>query len=398
MPNIQTDRYEPVTLPKSVDGYTFLARARSRNGEELILTRFEDKNFFLQVIKRERNKRCDYLIKAEKLTRVTPVSIMQKGLKAFAKLHDMKLTFSNVSPQKSSIVKEDAFTILKDIDYFATSLPYDKPLLIEVGFGSGRHLLYQAKAHPDKLLIGIEIHRPSIEQVIKQCKLQNIDNILIANFDARIFLQLIASNSVEKIFVHFPVPWDKKPHRRVISKPFIDEAMRVLQPSGRLELRTDSENYFSYAFETFNALNSYDLQIKKNHDLPVTSKYEARWRRMEKNIYDLILTNRHTSPPKEPMGELTFDNSCDFEEIKRGFVNTTLKSENAFVHFEALYTFDQNSEGYKGLIKLSMGAFEKPEHKYLLFKENKIQYFPKSTIAINQNIKAHSMIKEFFHV
>lgn len=394
MPNIQTDRYEPVPLPKSVDGYTFLGRARSDSGEDLILTRFEDKTFLLQVIRREKKGKSDFLIKAEKLTRVTPVSIMQNALKAFAKLHRLELTFSNISPQKRSIVKEDDFAILKDIDYFANALSYEKPLLIEVGFGSGRHLLYQAKANPEKLIIGIEIHRPSIEQVIKQCKLQNIDNVLIANFDARIFLQLIESNRTQKIFVHFPVPWDKKPHRRVISRAFVDEVMRVLEPEGTLELRTDSENYFRYAFETFNALNSYDLHINKNHDLPVTSKYEARWRRMEKNIYDLILKNRDISPPKPPMEELTFDSSCTFSEIKNRFANTTLKSEDAFVHFERLYEIDETS----GLIKLSMGAYEKPEHKYLLFKENKIQYFPKSTIAINQNIKAHTMIKEFFHV
>ncbi len=394
MPNIQTRHYEPVALPRQVDGYTFLARARSQSGEELILTQFEQKQFLLQVIRREKNGTPDFLIKAEKLTRVTPVSIMQDALRAFAKLHRLELTFSNISPKKRSIVSEEDFDILKDLAYFARDLPYTRPLLIEVGFGSGRHLLYQAKAHPDRLVIGIEIHRPSIEQVIRQCRLQGIDNVLIASFDARIFLQLLQSNSAEKIFVHFPVPWDKKPHRRVISRSFIDEAMRVLTVGGELDLRTDSENYFRYAFETFNALNRYDLRIKKNHDLPVTSKYEARWQRMEKNLYDLILTNREPSPPRAPVETLTFEGTCSFAEIKSRFARTTLRDEGCFVHFETLYEIDEQS----GLVKLSMGAYEKPEHKYLLFKENKIQYFPKATIAIEQNVKAHTMIKEFLHV
>jgi len=394
MPNIQTDHYVPVPLPKSVDGYDFLARAHSPKGEELILTRYQDKQFLLQIIKRDKKGKTGYLIKAEKLTRVSPVSIIQNALKAFAKLHKLDLTFSNISPKKSSIVKEDDFTILKEISYFEKELSYEKPLLVEVGFGSGRHLLYQAKENPDKLVIGIEIHRPSIEQVIKQCKLQNIDNILIADFDARIFLQLLESNSTEKIFVHFPVPWDKKPHRRVISIPFVEESIRVLQKDGTLELRTDSENYFQYAFETFNALNRYDMQIRKNHQLPVSSKYEDRWKRMEKNIYDFILTNKIESEPKVKHPPLLFEEEIPFHEVKKRFESITIKKEDHFVHFEEIYEIDENS----GLIKLSMGAYEKPEHKFLLFNENRLQYFPKQTISINQNVKSHSIIKEYFHV
>ena len=394
MPNIQTPAYTPAPLPQEVDGYTFLSRARSAGGEELILTRYgEGRHFLLQVIRRERNGRHDYLIKGDKLTRLSPVSVMQNALKAFARLHRLELTFSNIESQRAAKSGKEDFSILKPLDYFAEALGYEKPLLVEVGFGSGRHLLYQAKAHPDRLVIGIEIHRPSIEQVIKQCRLQQLDNVLIADFDARIFLQLLHSNSVEKIFVHFPVPWDKKPHRRVISRAFIEESIRVLQEHGTLELRTDSENYFAYAFETFNALRDYDLQIRKNHALPVVSKYEARWQRMEKNIYDITLTNREISPPKAPIGTLTFDEPLPFSAARSRFANRTLRGEHAFVHFEALYEIDDDS----GLIKLSMGAFEKPEHKYLLFKDNKIQYFPKATIAIDQNIEAHALIKEFFY-
>jgi len=43
-----------------------------------------------------------------------------------------------------------------------------------VGFGSGRHLLHQAINNPDILFIGIEIHFPSIEQVLKQITIKNL--------------------------------------------------------------------------------------------------------------------------------------------------------------------------------------------------------------------------------
>ncbi len=394
MPNIQTDSFTPLGLPKSCEGFVFKSYAVSKSAEILVLVEFKDKEFLLQILQRVKNGKKDFLIKAEKLTRVSPVTILQKSLKAFSKLHNLNLTYSNISPKKESIVKPDDFEILKDEIYFMQKLSYEKPILVEIGFGSGRHLLYKAKQNPDKLIIGIEIHRPSIEQVIKQCKLQKITNVLIAAFDARIFLQLLKSNSIETIFVHFPVPWDKKPHRRIISKAFIEESIRALKQKGTLELRTDSENYFSYSFETFNKLNLYNLQIRKNHDLSISSKYEDRWKKMEKNIYDITFINDTHSKDLKPSGELVFKNEISFLKAKEKFQRVTIKKEDHFVHFEDIYEIDRNS----GLIKLTFGAYEKPEHKFLLFNENRIQYFPKQTIAISQNIKSHKIIKEFFHV
>ncbi len=394
MPNIQTPHFTPLRLPKSREGFTFKFYAYSKSGEILVLTEYEKKEFLLQIIPREKNGKKDFLIKAQKLTRVSPVGILQNALKAFASLHDLELTFSNIFPKKKSIVEDEDFKILKDEEFFINDLSYEKAILVEVGFGSGRHLIFQAKRNPDKTVIGIEIHRPSIEQVIKQCKLQNINNIRIAAFDARIFLQLLRSNSVETIFVHFPVPWDKKPHRRIISIPFLKETIRVLNKNGSLELRTDSENYFTYSFETFNKLNIYNLQIRKNHDLQISSKYEDRWKKMEKNIYDITFLNDTFSQETDISQKLIFEKSLSLKELKERFQKITIKKDDHFVHFEELYETADNS----ALVKLSFGAYEKPEHKFLLFNENRIQYFPKQTIGISQNIKSHKIIKEFFHV
>ncbi len=190
------------------------------------------------------------------------------------------------------------------------------------------------------------------------------------------------------------MPWDKKPHRRVISKSFIEESLRVLKTNGTLELRTDSEKYFAYAYETLQSFNKYDVQIRKNHDLPVSSKYEDRWKRQEKNIYDVILTNQESSEDKTATDFLTFDKYVDFSKLKKRFSNHIIRGDDYFVHFEDIYEIDENS----GIIKLSLGAYEKCEHKYLIFKDNKIQYFPSVLLPIEQNFKSHQKIKEFLYV
>jgi len=69
------------------------------------------------------------------------------------------------------------------------------------------------------------------------------------------------------------------------------------------------------------------------------------------------------------------------------------KGDDYFVHFERLYDIDENA----GILKLSFGAFEKCEHKYLIFNDNKIQYFPYEALPIRQNLKSHKKIEEFLN-
>jgi len=390
LPNIQTKQLELIEFPATYNDYNYKYIGTSTRGEKLLFTTYKDKSFFLQIIQRD----SDFLIKADKLTRISPVTITQNALDGFSKLHNLELTFSNIQSKPENNRLKDDLGILKNAYYFTKEFQYDKEIWIEIGFGSGRHLLHQANEHPDIQFIGLEIHRPSIEQVIKQCKLQKLENILISDFDARVFMQLINSNSVGKIFVHFPVPWDKKPHRRVISRSFIAESLRVLKTNGTLELRTDSEKYFAYSYETLQDFNKYDVQIRKNHNLPVSSKYEDRWKRQEKNIYDIILTNQEVSESKTITVFLTFEEYINFSEIKKRFSNHIIRGDDFFVHFEEIYEIDENS----GIIKLSLGAYEKCEHKYLIFKDNKIQYFPSVLLPIGQNFKSHQKIKEFLYV
>jgi len=111
-------------------------------------------------------------------------------------------------------------------------------------------------------------------------------------------LEFVPSNTLSRIYVHFPVPWDKKPHRRVIGDSFLDEAIRTLELQGRLELRTDSENYYRFALETYSHPLHVSFVVHKNRDIAITSKYEDRWKKMEKNIYDVTLINDLQSPEK----------------------------------------------------------------------------------------------------
>jgi len=383
MPHLHIKDFKEIEFPAKEGDvvFKFIAANTNNKDEKLIATACDGEEFFLLVKEEEERK----LLKTDKLTRPASIATVHKALRAYASLAELEIIDSNV-PQDRKNVHLQAATALKKIDYFVENFPQNREIRIEVGFGSGRHLLHQAANNPDILFVGIEIHRPSIEQVLKQIVIQKLENILLLDYDARLFMELVPSNVVGAIYVHFPVPWDKKPHRRVISTTFIKEAQRVLKVGGTLELRTDSENYYAYSYETFIAFPKISLQINKNKDIAVRSKYEDRWQKMEKNIYDVIMLNEIESAPLEPIGSFLFDEDAGsylYEDLKK-LHNKTIRFEGGFIHFERIY---KTQEGM--MLRISMGSFDRPEHLYVVIHNNKAAYYPAQPLRSRSNMQAH---------
>lgn len=150
-------------------------------------------------------------------------------------------------------------------------LPAKSPkIFLEIGFGSGRHILHLAKQNPNDIFIGLEVHTPSIEQVLKNIAISNLQNLFILHFDARVLLEILPSNSLDCIFLHFPVPWNDSPSRRVFSEHFLAIALRVLKKGGILELKTDDEIYFKDALSI--SKNLQNLQSPPNQKKQSTPK------------------------------------------------------------------------------------------------------------------------------
>ena len=389
MPHLHIQEFKQINFPQVYDEvrFNFIAKNTNHNDEKLISVTVDEEDFFL-LLKEEENRT---LLKTDKLTRPASIYNVHRALLAYSNIADLHVINSNV-PQTQKNIHLQEVTALKKIEYFANEFPQDKEVRIEVGFGSGRHLLHQAANNPDILFIGIEIHRPSIEQVLKQSTIQKLDNLLVLDYDARLFMELVPSNIVGAVYVHFPVPWDKKPHRRVISTSFIEEARRVLQVGGTLELRTDSENYYAYSYETFIAFNKTTLQINKNKDIAVSSKYEDRWKKMQKNIYDVTMINDVFSEELTIAGDFTFsDLPCNFENVL-ALHNKTFRFNGGFIHFERTYTTEDGL-----MIRLSMGSFDRPEHLYILLNNEGISYYPQFPLKSRSNLQAHKELDKVVH-
>ncbi|NCB13830.1 MAG: tRNA (guanosine(46)-N7)-methyltransferase TrmB, partial [Erysipelotrichia bacterium] len=352
MPHILFEKNDLIKVPsiKNDIEFDFIAKSynftqKERKTEYRIAVKNQNKDFMLSLKPKDEN----FMIKADKVTRISPVALIKSALNAYVELNNAKVLFSNTN---NLVVKEDTVhEYLKDINYFVNDFKTTKEIQIEIGFGSGRHLLHQAKTNPNIQFIGLEIHYPSIEQLLKQLELQNITNVLVVNYDARLFMEFIESNKVGKIFVHFPVPWDKKPHRRIYSNEFVNEALRVLKISGTLELRTDSRKYFDFCTEVLTNLPKGKITIDINKDLAVSSKYEDRWKKQGKNIYDVILEAWNEDEKIDLNIDFSFDFKIDFSKILISIPTKSIIEKNYFVHVEELYVIE-NMEN-SGLVKVT---------------------------------------------
>jgi len=389
MPHITVKPFDTSTLKeREYRGTKVLFKSQDLSSlDEMIGVEVEGEQFLLHIKKSKES----WLLKYDKVTRPLSVNLVKQAIGDIADTLALDLINSNITIQKNRVALANSYE--KSIeDFVDIEFPFDS-VSIEVGFGSGKHLLYQAQNNPERLFIGIEIHTPSAQQVLRQIKLQGLENIWVVNYDARLLLEMIPSNICHKIFVHFPVPWDKKPQRRVISQSFLEESMRVLQVGGRLELRTDSYNYFWYSLDTFLGENvsKSALEIRKNEALEIVSKYEARWQKQDKDIYDVFVTAEQESA--EIVLDFDFQFSSVFyrDELIEKISKKPILFDGFFIHFERIYGV--GSEAI--LVKLAFGSFDRPEHKYIWIDKNRCYYFGTSPVKTPTNYKTHLKIEEY---
>jgi tRNA (guanine-N7-)-methyltransferase len=116
---------------------------------------------------------------------------------------------------------------------------------LEIGFGSGEHLLWQADHHPDIGFIGCEPFINGVGTLLGAIEERSLATIRLHDGDARDVFAWLPAASVSRIFILFPDPWPKKRQikRRLVSSDFVKQLARVLAPGGVLRFASDNGDY-----------------------------------------------------------------------------------------------------------------------------------------------------------
>jgi tRNA (guanine-N7-)-methyltransferase len=124
-------------------------------------------------------------------------------------------------------------------------------LWLEVGFGAGEHLMWQAEHHPRVGLIGAEPYEMGVAKLLTKLEENTLNTVRIYEGDGREILERLPDASLGRFFLLFPDPWPKTRHhkRRFLQTEMLDLLAAKLKPGAELRFATDDKSYLPYALE-----------------------------------------------------------------------------------------------------------------------------------------------------
>jgi tRNA (guanine-N7-)-methyltransferase len=176
------------------------------------------------------------------------------------------------------------------LEALAAGYPFDvtpRETWLEIGFGSGEHLIGQARAHPDVGLIGCEPFLNGVVAALAGIEREGLANVRVRRGDAQTLLEAAPNAFFSRVFILYPDPWPKRRHnrRRIVSKALIEALARVLTPGGELRFATDVDDYAGWTLVRFlgSPLFRWTAERAQEWRTPwpewLPTRYEAKARR-----------------------------------------------------------------------------------------------------------------------
>ncbi len=159
-----------------------------------------------------------------------------------------------------------------------------REIWLEIGFGGGEHLIWQARHNPDVCLIGCEPFEEGVVKVLTAIDEQGLGNIRLHADDARAVLRWLPPASIGRAFILFPDPWPKTRHRkrRLVNEATLALLARVMKPDAELRIATDIGDYARTMLAAFQKVpefqwtaTSADDWRRRGPDWPET-RYEQK--------------------------------------------------------------------------------------------------------------------------
>ncbi len=155
---------------------------------------------------------------------------------------------------------------------------------LEVGFGGGEHLAWQAARHARTGFIGAEPFVNGVAKLLQRIEAENLSNIRILHGDARPLIEALSDGALSRIFVLHPDPWPKKRHykRRMISPWFLEQSARLLKSGGQLRVASDIPDYVRWTLMHAQSAVGIEWMAEKADDWRVRpddwpqTRYEAK--------------------------------------------------------------------------------------------------------------------------
>lgn len=168
------------------------------------------------------------------------------GSKNKLKRFNQNLTFSNViQPEREEVtLGEFRYKGKWRQEFFKN----DHPIVVELGCGKGEYSVYLAQQYPEKNFVGVDIKGARFWAGAKESLELGLSNVGFLRTQIELIEDVFAENEVDEIWITFPDPQIKfkRTKQRLTNPAFLDRYRTILQPEGRIHLKTDSEFLHGY--------------------------------------------------------------------------------------------------------------------------------------------------------
>ena len=208
-----------------------------------------------------------------------------------------KIFFGRSKSRALSKSKKFFYTNHKDdflVDFEQIKLVKHKDFVLEIGFGLGENLLFQATKYPKNHFIGVDPFINGVANVIQKAKELNLSNVSILDMPVQKVLDNFSDNFFSKVFVLFPDPWmkNKQKKRRLLNYLFLEKILRKMKVKSSFIFATDDQDYFNFVTKEISLLrkkiDTFEYSLSNKHPIADT-KYSNKATKLKKNIYLLNL-------------------------------------------------------------------------------------------------------------
>ena len=157
-----------------------------------------------------------------------------------------------------------------------------RPVEIEIGSGKGAFVLAEARAHPERSYLALEVQRRWVRMMEERLEHARLDNVRAFCVDARIVIEIFTpAASVAAYHVYFPDPWWKRRHakRRLLTPAFADALHRTLEPGGTLWIATDVAERFEWMLDAVATQPFAVERLDSRTPGQALTNFEAKYRR-----------------------------------------------------------------------------------------------------------------------
>ncbi len=137
----------------------------------------------------------------------------------------------------------------------------DNPIVLELGCGSGEYTNGLAMLNKHQNYIGVDIKGERIGNGSRFALANKLTNVAYLRTQIQLLEVFFGTNEVSEIWITFPDPQPNNSKQRLTSVRFLEIYSKILKPTGKIHLKTDSNLLFEYTLELLQKNDFENFQI-----------------------------------------------------------------------------------------------------------------------------------------